>query len=423
VAAAANPAQRALSAWTTGHPDTGALVWRLDPAGGAPVLVAGHRPELAQLPASTMKIATSAGALLTMGPAFRFTTGLYAAPSSVRDGATLRGTLYLRGSGDPVLATRAYAARYLRARGGTFASLATPLRASGVRRVVGPIVADESVFDSRRTGLGWRSYYSAYSPPLSGLSVNQNHRGQVRAAYVTDPPRAAAAHLRVALRGAGVAHRGGLRTGRTPTAAVEVAEVRSPPLSAILALMNPDSDNFVAETLRKAVGAYGGTAGTTAEGDRVTARVLAANGLSSVNDRLVDGSGLSRSNRLTAGTLVRILAAAEADPAWGRALVDSLPRGGEGTLVRRFREAGVRRRVHAKTGYINGVSSLAGVVRSPAGTRYAFAFLMNDWDITGAKATQDRVVRLLATGAVDAAPGTPVPPVTPPPAPAAATRR
>jgi D-alanyl-D-alanine carboxypeptidase/D-alanyl-D-alanine-endopeptidase (penicillin-binding protein 4) len=394
-------------------------VWRVDPAGGAPAVVARHRPEIPQLPASTMKIATSAGALLTLGPAFRFTTRVYASPTSVRTGPLLRGTLYLQGSGDPVLSTRRYAGRYLAGLGGGFARLAAPLRASGVRTVAGPIVADASVFDARRTGLLWRSYYSAYSPPLSGLAVNQNHAGDTRARYAADPPRAAAAHLRAALRRAGVRQAGPLRTGRTPVAAVEIARVDSPPLSTILTLMNPDSDNFVAEMLRKAVGAHAGAAGTTAEGNRVTSRVLAESGLGSPRDVLVDGSGLSRANRLTAGTLVRILAAAETQPTWGRALITSLPRGGEGTLVRRFREPGIRGRVHAKTGYINGVSSLAGVVRSTSGARYAFAFLMNDGDIAGAKAAQDRVVRLLASGAADAVAGTPVSPA----APAAATRR
>ncbi|MFN8121720.1 MAG: D-alanyl-D-alanine carboxypeptidase [Thermoleophilia bacterium] len=57
--------------------------------------------------------------------------------------------------------------------------------------------------------------------------------------------------------------------------------------------------------------------------------------------------------------------------------------------------------MHGKTGYIDGVSALAGVAESPSGVRYAFAFLMNDWDITGAKATQDRIVTMLAKGAMD----------------------
>ena len=63
----------------------------------------------------------------------------------------------------------------------------------------------------------------------------------------------------------------------------------------------------------------------------------------------------------------------------------------------------LRRRVHAKTGYISGTSTLAGIVESRSGSRYAFAIMMNQGSITGAKATQDRIVTLLASGAADGA--------------------
>ncbi len=373
-------------------------------------MIAAHRPESPFLPASTMKIVTSAGALLALGPDFRFTTRLMMSPSATRRGPVLRGTLYLRGGGDPLLSTRIYAGRYLAGRGGHLGDLAAALRRTGVREVRGPIVADASVFDARRTGLQWRSYYSAYAPPLSGLVVNQNYTGDERRRYVSDPAVAAAQQMNIVLRRNGVRHSGAERAGVTPPGAVAVAAVRSPPVSAILGLMNPASDNFLAEMLRKDVGAHAGTAGTTAEGNRVTTVLLSDRGITAPGDVLVDGSGLSRANRLSAATLVRVLAAAEREPAWGRALVRSLPRGGEGTLIRRFRAPGLRARVRGKTGYIDGVSSLAGVATSPAGIRYAYAFLMNDGDIAGARATQDRIVTMLATGRADAVEGVPVSP-------------
>ncbi|HWH14938.1 MAG TPA: D-alanyl-D-alanine carboxypeptidase/D-alanyl-D-alanine-endopeptidase [Miltoncostaeaceae bacterium] len=403
--------QRTLDTWTARHPGTGALVWRVTPEGAT--VIASHRAERPYLPASTMKIATGAGALLALGPDHRFTTRLLMAPGAVRQGSVLRGTFYLQGGGDPVLSTRGYARRYLGGRGGGVADLVAPLRRRGVRAVRGPLVADEGVFDSRRTGLQWRSHYAAYSPPLSGLAINQNHVGDVRRRYVADPPRAAAQRFRTLMGRNGVRHTGAARTGRTPADALTIGTVSSPPLGEILRLMNPSSDNFVAEMLRKDVGAFAGAGGTTAEGNRVTTLLLSDRGMLAPGDRLVDGSGLSRANRLSAATLVRILAAAEREPEWGRALVRSLPRGGEGTLVRRFRAAGLRTRVRGKTGYINGVSSLAGVAVSPSGERYVFAFLMNDWDIAGARQTQDAVITQLARGRADTVVGTPVPPVVP----------
>ena len=57
--------------------------------------------------------------------------------------------------------------------------------------------------------------------------------------------------------------------------------------------------------------------------------------------------------------------------------------------------------MRAKTGYLDGVSAMAGRVISIRGQHYGFALIMNSPDILGARATQDRVVTLLAAGAED----------------------
>ena len=99
--------------------------------------------------------------------------------------------------------------------------------------------------------------------------------------------------------------------------------------------------------------------------------------------------------------MVRLLASADRERAtWGDALLRSLEHGGQGTLRHRLRGAGANR-IRAKTGYIDGVAALAGVVTSRAGHRYAFAFFMNDWDIGGAHNMQDGIVGALAAGAAD----------------------
>jgi D-alanyl-D-alanine carboxypeptidase/D-alanyl-D-alanine-endopeptidase (penicillin-binding protein 4) len=207
--------------------------------------------------------------------------------------------------------------------------------------------------------------------------------------------------MRDALRAVGIRHAGPLRAGRTPTGATTVASVKSPPLRVILRHMNPDSDNFIAETLTKDVGAYAAGVGSTAAGTAYVNRLLRERGIFTGGERLVDGSGLSRADRLTATGLVRLVLAADADPGWGDALLRSLPRGGEGTLVRRLRGSAVRARVRAKTGYINGVSALSGRVVSRRGERYAFSFLMSTSQTTAARAAQDRMVTLLAAGRAD----------------------
>jgi serine-type D-Ala-D-Ala carboxypeptidase/endopeptidase (penicillin-binding protein 4) len=392
--------QTAVSAFAASHPRSTILVARLDGTGAA-TPVAAHRADTPLIPASTMKLASGAGALIELGPAHRFATRLLAGPATRRDGRTLRGPVYLRGAGDPVLATRAYAAAWLPAGSTRLADLAAPLRRRGVRLVRGPIVADESLFDARRLGPGWPSRYAAYAAPLSALATNQDHAGNGRARYAADPPLAAARRLRAALRGVGVAQRGPLRAGRTPPGARVLATAASPPLATVVRTMNLDIDNFIAEMLTKGIGAAAGAGGSTAAGTARTTEVLSERGLLGPGDRLVDGSGLSRANRLSARSLVRILAAADADPGWGAALIASMARGGEGTLVRRFATGVATRRVRAKTGYLDGVSAMAGRVVSRRGPRYAFAVVANTPDIAAARAIQERVVVMLASGVAD----------------------
>jgi serine-type D-Ala-D-Ala carboxypeptidase/endopeptidase (penicillin-binding protein 4) len=395
------PLQRTLNAWGRAHPATSALVWRLD--GSTPVPILAFRPDVARLPASTMKIVTSAGALLTLGPGFRFETRLYAGVNAVQRGRVLSGPLYIKGYGDPLLSTPAYARNFFSGRGGNLGRLAGGLSREGISLVRGPLVADETFFDAERTGPDWKASYTSECSPLSGLTVNQNFTGDGRGAHVASPPLAAAQRLRGAMGATGVRQVGALRPGRAPTRGRLLATVKSPPLRQILAIMNPASDNFIAETLMKDVGAYGRAEGRTRAGTAETAALLRARGILGAQDRLVDGSGLSRGNRISASTMVRLLAAADQERAtWGGALMRSLEHGGEGTLRRRLRgpDAG---RVRAKTGYINGVSGLAGTVTSRAGHRFAFAFFMNDWDIGGAHNLQDQIVAALASGVGDRA--------------------
>lgn len=394
------PLANALGAWTSANPQTSAVAWRLDPSG--PVEVLAYKPDTPRRPASTMKIVTAATALLALSPSFRFETRLYAGVNATQTGAALSGPVYLKGYGDPTLATPQYARRYLHGYGGNLGKLGAPLRAAGVRTITGPLVVDETIFDTVRGGPTWPARYATECQPLSGLAVNQSYLGDQRGRYVKKPARAAGNRLRIAWKSLGITHRGTVRTGRTPAQGRLLATATSPPLRVITGLMLPDSDNYLAEMLVKNVGAYTRGTGSTAAGTAAARSILSGKGLLDPGDRLVDGSGLARENRLTAESLTGILAAADSERSWGATLIASLPRGGEGTLKRRLVDPVVRRRVHAKTGYISGTSTLAGIVESRSGSRYAFALMMNQGSITDAKATQDRIVTLLASGVADA---------------------
>ena len=365
-----------------------------------------------------MKIVTAANALAALGPDAQFETRLVAGASSRRSGETLIGPLYVKGYGDPVLSTPKFARAELRGFGGSLGKLVAPLRTLGITRVRGPIVSDESYLDNRRGGPLWEASYRFESPPLSALSINQNFNADDRShGYVRNSPLAAAGRVRGAMHSLGIEHVGPLRVGMSPTAGRPIGSVMSPPLRQIVGLMLPPSDNFIAETLTRDVGAWAGGNGTTAAGTAQATKLLTQLGALRSTDRIVDGSGLSRANRLSAETLVRVLTAADRDTTWGAPLVRALPHGGEGTLKRRLKNPDVATHVSAKTGSISGVTSLAGLVTSDGGVRYAFAFLMNGNQSRAARRAQDQMVTLLATGAADSAVGAPAysPGSVPPP--------
>lgn len=325
-------------------------------------------------PASNEKLAIAYAALAALGPSYRMETTVLG-HGRLLD-TTWRGDLILRGRGDPTLD-----------RAG-LAELAVQLSAAGIRTVTGSLVGDETFFDSRRTAFGWKpEFYVNESPPISALSVSRNESSQ--------PALAATFAFREALIQAGVRVRGGTRLGRTPARAWPLASVLSPPLRDLVRTMGTESDNYTAELVIKQLGAVLARRGTTPAGAAVVTGVLRAARIPLRGVRIVDGSGLSRLDRLTAGALVGILRAAVADPLVGPSFLAALPVAGlTGTLEGRMRESPARGNVAAKTGTTNLASALSGFVRR----RYAFAILQNGSPVphSSARAAQDRFAAILA---------------------------
>jgi D-alanyl-D-alanine carboxypeptidase/D-alanyl-D-alanine-endopeptidase (penicillin-binding protein 4) len=335
---------------------------------------------LSLAPASNEKLPLTYAALTTLGPTFRIETDVLG--EGEQDGTTFNGTLVLRGGGDPTLSTAG------------LRSLAAQVRAFGIRRVTDGIVADESYFDSRRVVAGWKaSYYIQESPPLSALVVNRARAG----GYVTRTPAlAAATAFRDALRAAGVAVAGDVKMGLVDDFSIPIAQIESPTLASMIRFMDHESDNFTAELLLKQLGAVVFDRGTSAAGATAVMQALAEAGVPLAGVRIVDGSGLSRLDRLTANAVAGILKAAWNDPAVRPAFVASLPVAGvNGTLQDRLRTPVTRGRVLAKTGTTSDASALSGYVT----TKYVFAVLQNGHPLSywWARRAQDRFVRVLAT--------------------------
>ncbi|MDN3028680.1 D-alanyl-D-alanine carboxypeptidase/D-alanyl-D-alanine-endopeptidase [Streptomyces sp. S.PB5] len=139
-----------------------------------------HLPSTRLMPASNTKLPTSAAAMEILGPDHRFTTDVLA--GGRRYGSVLRGDLYLRGTGDPTLLAADYD------------ELAAQVAASGVTRVEGRLIADDTRFDTQRLGSDWANddepYY--YAAQISALSVAPDTDYDTGTVIVTVAPGAAA---------------------------------------------------------------------------------------------------------------------------------------------------------------------------------------------------------------------------------------
>jgi serine-type D-Ala-D-Ala carboxypeptidase/endopeptidase (penicillin-binding protein 4) len=365
---------RALAVPHVSQARTGALAVDLDTG---QTLFSEH-DALPLAPASNEKLAIAYTALVTLGESFQIETDVLG--RGTQDGTTWRGNLLLVGHGDPTLSTASLLA------------LARQVRAFGIRRVTGGVLGDESFFDARRTGAGWKSwFYVNECPPLSALTVD---RGRYYGRTSGEPALAAALLFRNALRKVGVSV-GGAGVGKSRDSDSVVASVQSPPLAQIVAWMGRVSDNFTAELLLKQIGAESGQVGTSAGGAAIVRSTLADAGVPLAGVRLVDGSGLSSLDRLTARALAGILRAAWADPDVRPYLTAALPVAGiSGTLHDRMRTPPARGNVQAKTGTTSLASALSGYVKK----RYVFSVLQNGSPVSSfwARKAQDRFASLLA---------------------------
>jgi D-alanyl-D-alanine carboxypeptidase/D-alanyl-D-alanine-endopeptidase (penicillin-binding protein 4) len=295
------------------------------------------------------------------------------------ESGTIAGDIVLRGGGDPTFGTVEASA------------LADQLVEAGLVRIEGRVIGDESAFDAFRGPLSARTEY--WVGPLSALSFNHGRTGKSRPYFQANPARFAAQAFEKALKRRGVRITRKARAGSSPEGMTPYSEWSSPTIAAIVRQMNQPSDNYIAEMLMKALGAEYGTAGSTAAGGAVMRQTLRR---FSIAPRIVDGSGLSRSNRTTPRQVVQLLMgmdASEVADAFDQSLSVA---GRNGTLSKRMRRTAAQSRCRAKTGTLSNVSALAGFCDTTSGGRVAFAFLMNGVWPGSARALQDRMTVALA---------------------------
>lgn len=345
-------------------PLTGSTVWQ-------------ENSKTALIPASTAKLFTAAAALDVVGPNTRLATTV------TQQGSTVT----LVGGGDATLRRkqlRTLAKETAQALG---SAASVDLR------------YDASLFGGRALGPGWpRSFVtSGVVAPVSALMVNQGKLGG--RARSSDPALTAARLFADYLRKEGISVSSVKKSDAAPGATI--ARVESEPMRTIVQDMLTNSDNDVAESLGHLIGATAGTGGTFAGGAQATIAALAKQGISTQGLTLVDGSGLSARNSASADQLAQVLTASVRGepPLWSIITAGLAVAGETGTLEDRFTAKGTkagRGAVYAKTGTLNGVSSLAGSLRDRDGRVLVFAWVANKVrSLPGARATMDRMASQL----------------------------
>ena len=394
--------------------------------GGAPLV--SHNARQPMNPASVMKLVTTYAGLELLGPAYTWRTE--ALSDSAPNTGRLDGHLYLRGGGDPKLGLE------------QFWLLLRQLRARGLSEITGDVILDRSAFapiahnpgdfdneplrpynagpdallvnlKSIRLNLQADAASKAVKvivdTPADGLRID-NHlklgreacgdwREQIRTQVSGRTlelsgvfPAACgekALHLapwpaneqveslfRALWRELGGSLAGRVREGRTPATAQVQAVQESPPLGEVIRDINKFSNNVMARQLFLTLDA---DRPATADGARRRISAwLHAKGLPAPELVLDNGSGLSRSERISADSLAQILRAA-----WQSAvmpeLISSLPLAGvDGTLRKRLNDSSTTGRAHLKTGYLEGVRAIAGYALDSRQRRWIVVCLIND---------------------------------------------
>ena len=396
--------------------------------------VFAQNPDAALKPASNQKLFTSAAALALLKPDYVFPTVFYST-KVVRDGV-LDADLYIKGFGAPDLVgefwwlmVQELSRQGLREIRGDLIADDTYFDSEERPKVWPETVPDDSWVSAPVGALSFNydvvtvrvrpgptpgsrpsveliplgSYFKVNNRAVtragnSRLAVGRGYRQGVNTIEVSGSIRLGGTPIEVtkgvedpalyALSGfkelaarQGIIIRGSMRKAAAPPEALELFRFESKPLATIIRDMNKHSNNFIAETLLKTLGAeFVGAPGTTQKGLEVLREFLSRIGVPGNEIELADGSGLSHQNRTTARALVQTLRAMHDDFELWPEFLASLPIAGvDGTLQRRFRAEDLLRKVRAKTGKIAGVTSLSGYAVNEAGETFAFSIVLNDY--------------------------------------------
>ncbi len=404
-------------------------------------LLYGRYADRALTPASNTKLFTAAAAMKTLGPSFRFKTEVIRR-ATVRKGGVIKGNLYLKGYGDPTTMQSDYAAlaKQVKASGITTvtgklavdtsyfdAQAYNPYWSTGyaddyyAAQIRAVTIAPNTDFDSGTVYVNYKPGAKGKPATISttpasaakaitiknltttgtkatSVSVSRAYnsstitvRGTVKTGSSTGsaqiavdrPDLVAAAVFRAELVKAGVKVLGTTTSMNVPATLRHRAAIDySIPLSQLLVPFLKFSNNMHAETLTKTMGRVVHGSGSWTSGLAVTKADLASFGVPMAGITLVDGSGLTRSNKITPRAMVTLLTKVQRQ-SWFKAYYDALPVAGDprrlvgGTMSSRLVGTKAAKNAHAKTGSLTGVTALSGYVTGANGRFYAFSMISN----------------------------------------------
>lgn len=454
--AAAAPAQQLppelAKAWTATRVPLGSLSLVVRQIDG-PQLIAIN-DTVPRNPASVMKMATTWSALSGLGPDFAWRTTFLTERGDRPDAqGTLRGPLYLKAGGDPMLRIE------------DLWTLLSDLRLRGVKNI-SELVVDRSIFgrvatdpgafddapdrpynaspDALMVGLGAvrlvfqpdtraRKWIPIVDPPLPEIRVEGSVKweaGTCRGSPeigtdVTGSGAGAVLHVSGAAPGScgefsvyrlampqadyftavfrllwkelgGTLGRG-VREGAVPPGAVPIVWHDSATLADTIRLINKNSNNVMARTVLLTLGAAkNGPGATVASGDQAALAVLASQGVDTRGWAIDNGAGLARQARLTARGLGQMLDVAWHTPLMSEFMSSLAISGVDGTVKRRLRGGDVKGMAHLKTGTLRDSRALAGYVLGSDGKRYIVVSIVNDPKAGAVRAFDDALIRWVA---------------------------
>jgi D-alanyl-D-alanine carboxypeptidase/D-alanyl-D-alanine-endopeptidase (penicillin-binding protein 4) len=397
------------------------------------------------LPASDLKLFTTAAGLILLGSNYRFSTNLFLKGSL--DGSIWKGDLVVQGRGDPTISGRFYDDDMYK----VFNDWADSLSAYGIDEITGNLIGDDNAFDDVGLGTGWAWDYESdwFAAQSSALSFNDNcvdvtvsynrktnlpvvsirpktkyivivnnvlpvskdsatainvyrERGtNVLTVYgtireddsvktfvtVNNPTQYTMVILKEVLQKRGIKVQGfpmdvdDITTSLNYQTMKKLCTTYSPPLKEIIKVINKNSQNFFAEQLLKTIGLEKEGYGTVANGVKAESKLFKEMGINPESMILVDGSGLSRLDYVTPKQFVTLLSFMYKSDYFIPFFNSLSIAGVDGSLGDRLQNTNAKDKIRGKAGYLEGVRSLTGYAFTADNEPVAFSIIVNNFNV------------------------------------------